>query len=346
MRLSGQTIPGATIRLSTKVIPTISRSGKFGTILTQKVWPQSSTQADERGSFEINMDLPFTTVQLPFEVSIPSGQLKNYQISLLVEKNNVKLDGQENVKNSPYARRKWGVWGGLGYNYLKYEQNIPEIPAGVGFQSFAGPALYAKVVRSLNSDWAFQSTINRSPGKAASSSSVTITKGSYEWSFLTGEFTYMPPHWKMPTKKMYNQFGLQAGLQYHVVPLFARSSATDPAVTSVETNSLLMMAAGGTWIAHYGQYWLFEAFMRYQYPLQSGSRFDIDPQFAFDGSLGIIHKLQPDWRVGFFWYGQWHKYNFKNAPDKFLESSGGGKVSGDQSLFFSDLEFRVGYEFD
>jgi hypothetical protein len=86
--------------------------------------------------------------------------------------------------------------------------------------------------------------------------------------------------------------------------------------------------------------------MRYQFPLSTqsdgASQFDISPRFAFDGSVGLSYNLTPRTRLGMFWYGQWHEYEFKNAPDAFS----GDKISGDQSLFFSNWEFRMGFEFD
>src|SRR5690606_11232204 len=185
------------------------------------------------------------------------------------------------------------------FNFLKYDQNMPNIPAGIGFQSFTGPALYAKVVRSINREWAAQATINRSPGKTSSSDSVNIQKGDYAWLFLTGEATYFPPQWKFSKKNsFFNEFGVQAGLQYHSIPFFARSSTTDATASSVETNSVLMAAVGATSVLHYKRYWLFEAFLRYQHPLQSGSLYDIDPKFAFDGSHGVIYKWKANWRLG------------------------------------------------
>jgi hypothetical protein len=44
--------------------------------------------------------------------------------------------------------------------------------------------------------------------------------------------------------------------------------------------------------------------------------------------------------MGAYWYGQWHEYkfNYYNAND-------GVENSGDQSLFYSNAELRLGLEF-
>lgn len=344
VRLSGQTEPKTKITISSDRVPFITKKEKAVTLPTQQVWAANLTQADERGAFEIDMDLPFATAQIPFEVTTSAGQKQNYQLSLIVDKNDVKIEAaQEKIKNSPYSRRNWGVWGGIGANFLRYDQETSSTSSALGFQSFTGPSLFAKVARSINRDWAAHATINYSPGKTSSGNDVTVESGNYAWTFLTGEATYFPSQWKLTKKRKYfTEFGIQGGLQYHNIPFVMRSSTTDATATSVETNEIIMMAAGATMMVHYGRYWIFESFLRYQHPLSSGSLYDSEPKMAFDGSVGFIYKWKPDWRLGAFWYGQWHEYDFKNAPDKFS----GDKVSGSQSLFFSNLEFRIGYEFD
>src|SRR5690606_26188376 len=85
-------------------------------------------------------------------------------------------------------------------------------------------------------------------------------------------------------------------------------------------------------------YWL----MRYQFPFSSkasgSDNFTITPVFAFDGSIGASYDLTQRLKLGFFWYGQWHQYNF---------SYGDGTVTNDgfQSLFYSNMDLRLGYDF-
>ena len=79
--------------------------------------------------------------------------------------------------------------------------------------------------------------------------------------------------------------------------------------------------------------------MRYQQALSVGSLFEIVPSIAFDGSLGAFYKFKNNWRVGSFWYGQYHKYDYTSTR---IDSE---DVNGEMSLFFSNLELRVGYTF-
>ena len=55
---------------------------------------------------------------------------------------------------------------------------------------------------------------------------------------------------------------------------------------------------------------------------------------------GAYYKINRNWRVGGFWYGQWHEYEYEHF-DKF----DGADITGEQTLFFSNAEVRLGYEF-
>lgn len=82
---------------------------------------------------------------------------------------------------------------------------------------------------------------------------------------------------------------------------------------------------------------------RYQYPIlvgtSSGSNFTVNPEFAFDGSIGGVYQYNESFRFGLFWYGQWHQYGFKYGP---LDSTA---FSGRQTLFYSNVDLRLGWEF-
>jgi len=215
-------------------------------------------------------------------------------------------------------------------------------------ESFDGPTLYGKISRSLNKEFSFQVTANRAPGRTASSPDIQVSQGNYNWTFLSGDFTFFKETWKKKRKNRFTEFGLQWGAQYHIVPFIARSSTTNPTTASIETNEIFLFAVGGTWLTHFSRYLMLETFLRYQVPFGSGSLFDVNYRLAFDGSVGLIYKWKPDWRIGTFWYGQYHDYNIRGHRDRYFEANGGGgpDISGNQAMLYSNLEFRVGYEFD
>jgi hypothetical protein len=347
MVLTGKTEAGYTISFSSEEIPIILEDGQVKNIPVPEAALPVSMVTDGRGMFELHLHLPISSAQLPIQVASPDGNIRRFQLTLRITQNDVVL-ASEKAKQSPYARRKWGVWGGLGYNYLKYEQSSADIPSALTLESFDMPTLYGKIVRSLNKEFAFQATANTAPGKTASSDSVQVSQGQYNWTFLTGEFTFFHPKWKLKYKKYFSEFGAQWGLQYHLVPFMARSSTTDASETSVVENELIMAAIGMTWLIHYDRYFLLETFLRYQTPMATGDVFDIRYKMAFDGSVGLIYKINTDWRAGVFWYGQMHQYAFTNHRDVYFDGNGGGGpyISGDQKIFFTNIEARIGWEFD
>jgi hypothetical protein len=85
-------------------------------------------------------------------------------------------------------------------------------------------------------------------------------------------------------------------------------------------------------------YWL----MRYQYPLTSkadgASQWSMQPVFAFDGSIGASYNITRQLKLGLFWYGQWHQFNYTYSDGTVVDS-------GFQSLFYSNVDVRLGIDF-
>jgi hypothetical protein len=346
--LMGKTNPGTKIRIATDEVPVITKKGDVKNLPKTEIMSQPFSTADERGIFELELLLPTANVQLPIEVKDNAGKVQQFQISMAVDANNVALTSQKNAIKSPYARRNWEIWGGIGFNYLKYEQETSDIPSSLQFESFEAPSYSGKLVYSFTEEWAFQFTANHSPGQTSSSNAVQVSQDTYSWDYYTFDSTFFHPDWKFLYKDLYTEVGAQVGIQYHKVPFVARSSTTDPAVANVETNDLVMIAFGGAWNIHYGRYLILETFLRYQLPFYYGDLFDMQVDFAIDGSAGLVYKWRPDWRVGLYWYGQWHKYKFSNHRDVFFEANGGGgpDIDGKQELFYSNIEARIGWVFD
>jgi hypothetical protein len=228
---------------------------------------------------------------------------------------------------------------------MKYDQTS-DIPSNLTFHSTKVPALFAKVSRIIKKNWQLQGTFNYSPGDTSSSEKINVVEDQYNWTFLSVNATYLSPNWKSTSEGYPSQFGVQGGFQYHLVPFIQRSSSTDPQAVSLTTNQVIMATLGAVYNVQVNRYWALETFLRYQLPVGSGSVFKVSPQLAFDGSVGAIYKYSPQWRTGLFWYGQYQKYGFGEHEDVYLKANGGAKVTGSQTLFFSNIEARLGYEFD
>ena len=86
--------------------------------------------------------------------------------------------------------------------------------------------------------------------------------------------------------------------------------------------------------------WEGEVFLRYQHPVIIGDAFEMSPNFAIDGSVGVIRQLGRRYQLGAYWHGQWHDYDYST-----VEAFGQNPVSGTQSTFFSKVELRFGVMF-
>jgi len=133
-------------------------------------------------------------------------------------------------------------------------------------------------------------------------------------------------------------YGLRLGIQQHKTPFIFLNADTDLNIKSNEVNTASLGVLAELNRRRWTYYWL----MRYQHPLSTkangSDQFTLTPTFAFDGSLGASYNFTPQLKAGMFWYGQWHQYNFAYSD---------GEVTnvGFQSLFYSNLDFRIGFDF-
>lgn len=85
-----------------------------------------------------------------------------------------------------------------------------------------------------------------------------------------------------------------------------------------------------------------EIFLRYQHLIHSSSTegfvFKANPQFMFDGSIGITKHFTSGYRWGLFWFGQSQDFDYE-----FIRRN--DKTSGRQSVLNSNIQIRFGYNF-
>ncbi len=222
------------------------------------------------------------------------------------------------------------VWIGGGMNFQYYKQSVPNINGEATFQNIQGPTALVNA-GTQSETWGLDLSYKQTPGKMSSSSTVTVTNGNYNWRTLSAEGLYRKD----------DNWNFRLGFQHHLMPFMALDAAS--AVLDVKSNSLTMFTVGFN-RSHFlvSNKLRGEWQMRYQHPLLSGSTdstsFSVKPKFAFDGSVGSVYSLSDTSRIGLFWYGQWHQYSFDYG-------SGANAFSGNQTLFYSNIEIRLGFEF-
>ncbi len=302
---------------------------------------QLPLETDRSGTFEIVMDAPQSNIQLPLRiVTLDEQKEGTFQLNLVIRRDRVELRGQDNLVHAPAHQKRFEAWFGTGFNYLRYSQDTEFWnPA---FETFTGPSFFAKGRARVWRDFSALLEVKMSPGATQSSESLDVTQGSYQWWIYSGEVLYMPASLQGRLLRNPGPWGIRVGAQHHIMPFLRREEDVRFSIVDAQVT----MATLG--FQHEEELFNnidFEIFMRYQHPITKGDVFTISPIFAFDGSLGLIYNFRSGLRLGAFWYGQWHEYNY---TDKRFDPSPdvNGFVQGRQSLFFSNAEIRLGYAFD
>lgn len=334
--ITGHAEKGAKVSLKADKIPVVGADNSVELVAKENVVvKQDSVTADKDGYFEITLDLPLGMVQLPLEIDNGSGApVKNYEVKMAVEKQAVTMASTEPLKASPYRQSNKSVWLGVGFNYLKYNQTTSTLPSNLTFETIKLPSLYLGGTYHVNTKWSAMASYSISKGATSSSSQVAVSSGDFLWKIASLEAIYWPERWR----KEKSRVGVMAGVQHHSFP-FLNILSTSPATATIE-NATMMVADLGAFMEYTPRArWTYEAFLAYQYPLADPNEFSIKPQFLFNGSVGAYYRYRPNLYLGGFWYGQLHKYSFDQN-----NAAIGTRLSGKQDLFYSNIEFRVGYE--
>lgn len=332
--VSGTSYPGTSIAVRDNRI-TLIRKKALTVPLSKVTSTKFPLQVRQDGYFEMEFVLPHSDVQIPFEIT-RLGTTVNYTLVFKVQKNSVTMASKRQLERSPYLSRPYKIWFGPGYTYLRYKQTIQVLQGGASdpsFESLRGPSLFFRGTARVHKRWSVGAEYKSSPGLVRDGAGISISGGAYNWTTLAAE-GYYHSDLKFNAASYPVETGLRAGLQHHTVP-FLSSQASSP-IVELKYNTVTMATFGFDLSIASRNRIYYEIYMRYQLPLTTGPLFDLSTKFAFDGSLGAMYRLTSNWLLGLFWYGQWHEYNFTRSADK---------KTGSQSLFYSNLDLRVGYQF-
>jgi hypothetical protein len=234
--------------------------------------------------------------------------------------------------NATAAATAWPqfwVWLGAGVNLQLYRQST----SGLGdleFQYITGPTLDLRggfMGENFGLDLGFQNT----PGHLESSDATSIRNGDYAWKTMSVEL--------LGRGSSASAWRYRLGFQSHLLPFLIRNSSTG--VIEVQSHFLTLASVGFDRSFAVSDKLRIEWQMRYQIPVLTGAvngtRVQISPKMDFDGSIGGVIPLGERSRLGLYWYGQWQQYGFDYASTP--------AISGEQMLFYSNIEARYGLEF-
>jgi hypothetical protein len=226
---------------------------------------------------------------------------------------------------------------GVGVNYTRYEETLSDLDTS--YNNFKAPTYHMGGYFALDAESGldfFYKSIN-----------IDFDNSSISKSDTSGQWDTAGVHYDFrKIKNSETMWNMSIGAQMHQMPLaLFKNSNNQPVIKNIQ---LLDISVG----AQYKKYFdsktrgLWE--MHYQHPIDSsastgGAKFSIDPQLAFDGSIGLEKSIfnragdMNKW-LGLYWYGQYHKVNFKY-------SDGEVTATGTHQTMFSTVELRFSYEF-
>jgi hypothetical protein len=346
MLISGVAPAGSELRIEGNAIPVVKKNDAIEMVpLTGPALAQLPVKANNAGYFAMEFEVPEGIVQMPVVIRAPTGASKSFQLNLQVDRTKIELANKKELEVSPKKKYPFTAWLGVGYNFLSYGQTMTSPTSKLAYDSFSFPALMARVDARLSDLWSVSAGYNRAPGKVASTSQLTVTKGNYLWTITSLEALREIPYYEDALIKGYfNRVYLRAGFQSHNVPFLTRTDDTSQSVIKVSSNTVTMLTGGIQTIIKRNSYWAYDLLFRAQYPVAIGSEFKMFPKFAFDGGLGTYYTWHKNYLLGAYWYGQWQEYSF-TSTDPFVDSGAPGKSRGHQALFFSNLELRFGFQF-
>jgi hypothetical protein len=262
----------------------------------------------------------------------PSPKVETRKDAVSDEKSTLHA-GLDSVTEMAHRLGSW-IWAGLGANFLSVKQAISDT-ADVQYRDLNGPSSYLEAGFLSNKHFGIVGSYKRTPGEIKIESQ-DVADPAFAWDIYSLEGLYA-----LPLRSLILGtpviWGVRAGFQYHEFPFLY--VGTGRAVMTARNN--MLMASLGAFADTQAKRWNYHWLMRYQHPMRSssddGNSFSVDPSLALDGALGASYRFGDRWRTGLFWYGQFHQY-------KFDFGSQNRSSQGEQSLFFSNLELRLGFD--
>lgn len=235
----------------------------------------------------------------------------------------------------PWVHNGWWAWLGTGVNYVDYRQSVQD-RGTVTSHSPKASSQYLETGYNSSTGWGGVVSYKATPGKITVENAV-VDKSNFTWSTLGVEgLKRNLAH--IPWTNVPVIYGLRVGMQQHKTPFLFLDADTNLQLKQNKMDT----ASFGILAEVQRRKWTFYWLSRYQYPFSSNAegsnQFEVKPTFAFDGSLGTSYNVTERLKLGLFWYGQWHQYNF-------VYGDGNVTNSGFQSLFYSNIDLRLGFEF-
>lgn len=217
---------------------------------------------------------------------------------------------------------------GLGVNYMEFK-HVGRETRLLEYATFKPFSYSAQAGLDFNNGFGLAVTHSSYSGEIQSSA-IAVRHPNFFWINQSIEGLY----------SAFEPWRIRLGLQRHLLPYMQGFTPT-----SVETRELEI------WHASMGTDYIWrrgrlepQVLLRYQTPIAQKAvdedQLRARAKFVLEGSLGLDYWLDPQWKLGVFWSGQWHEYHYI-----MFSQATQAQDAGDSKYFFSNLEVRLGFKF-
>lgn len=242
------------------------------------------------------------------------------------------VQGQKRVK---IPRQNKAVIA-LGGTYFDFKQEHSSYTEPLAFSSFELPSIFAQFEKNLSFNFDIMASYKSAPGKIQDGSNVSLLKHDYRWDTMALDIQYTRSGWIRALKNRLIEFSLLGGVAIDTYPILTVSGLS---AASFEYVKLTTLNLGVHFSHQLTKRWYYEFFIRYDY-LLSTSNIEVENEFIFDGSAGIIYALKKKLDLGWFWYGKYQTNNYTH-----YEKELSANAIGRESLFYSTMDLRLIYKF-
>lgn len=297
-------------------------------------------RANNEGFFEVALELPPGLSQMPVEITTPAKEQKTFLITVDVNpvKEDIRTTNRVSTRKPPAAAKKIRLWAGLGFTRQTFAQKNSGA-SDLSFQTIQAPGI---TVRGgyWGNDWGVDLYVRDAPGKIEAAAPYQVQKDSYHW--LTVDLKGLYQFRRGPGSRLFglpSQWQFRFGGELQQIPFLNVGAAN---ALSIQQHSLTMGMIGVGLLLGQERDWSYEAALGYQHPLAAsaeGRTLTVASPLAYELQIGAAYKFAPGWRLGVFSYIQSLDYSYT------LKASDGTTTTGSQSLFYTTLDLRLGYEF-
>lgn len=232
------------------------------------------------------------------------------------------------------------VYGGLGFNYYQFSENLNTSVAT--YRSLMTPSYHLGVDLDITKKTAIELEYKDTAVKF-NNSSVNLNSGQGHWQTLSLQMSTAIDTISDFLSRVVGdtlEFRLLFGFEAHKMPVALFNNVNTPEIKNLNLIDAELGAHATYFVNPKTKLTIFE---RIQYPIavsaeDAGASMSATPIVFFDGSVGVDRKIRENAWLGIYWFGQYNDMRFSYVDSQ-------TNANGSMSSFFSTIELRLTLDF-